>query len=135
MPAANKTPNYGFPQWAGNEYLKREDMNEAFAIADRELNRVESNTALVVEEALRSFDRLSLQAGNRTTDTLTTQDGLDTWTSVITDASGHEVARKVDVESGRNSIFAVWTSTITIGDKVVTIVDTETATGWTREVR
>lgn len=134
MPAANKTPNYGFPQWAGNEYLKREDMNEAFAIADRELNRVESNTALVVEEALRSFDRLSTKAGNRTTDTLTTQDGLDTWTSVITDASGHEVARKVDVESSNGS-FAVWTSTITIGDKVVTIVDTETATGWTREVK
>lgn len=134
MPAANKTPNYGFPQWAGNEYLKREDMNEAFAIADRELNRVESNTALVVEEALRSFDRLSTKAGNRTTDTLTTQDNLDTWTSVITDASGHEVARKVDVES-RNGNFAVWTSTITIGDKVVTIVDTESATGWTREVR
>lgn len=134
MPSANKTPNYGFPQWAGNEYLKREDMNEAFAIADRELNRVESNTALVVEEALRSFDRLSTKAGNRTTDTLTTQDGLDTWTSVITDASGHEVARKVDVES-RNGNFAVWTSTITIGDKVVTIVDTESATGWTREVR
>lgn len=134
MPAANKTPNYGFPQWAGNEYLKREDMNEAFAIADRELNRVESNTALVVEEALRSFDRLSTKAGNRTTDTLTTQDGLDTWTSVITDASGHEVARKVDAES-RNGSFAVWTSTITIGDKVVTVVDTETATGWTREVR
>lgn len=134
MPAANKTPNYGFPQWAGNEYLKREDMNEAFAIADRELNRVESNTALVVEEALRSFDRLSTKAGNRTTDTLTTQDGLDTWTSVITDASGHEVARKVDVESSNGS-FSVWTSTITIGDKVVTIVDTESATGWTREVR
>lgn len=134
MPAANKTPNYGFPQWAGNEYLKREDMNEAFAIADRELNRVESNTALVVEEALRSFDRLSTKAGNRTTDTLTTQDGLDTWTSVITDASGHEVARKVDVES-RNGSFAVWTSTITIGDKVVTVVDTETASGWVREVK
>ena len=134
MPAANKTPNYGFPQWAGNEYLKREDMNEAFAIADRELNRVESNTALVVEEALRSFDRLSTKAGNRTTDTLTTQDGLDTWTSVITDASGHEVARKVDVESSNGS-FSFWTSTITIGDKVVTIVDTETANGWVREVK
>lgn len=126
MPSANKTAHYGFPQWAGNEYLKREDMNEAFAIADRELNRA--------EEALKTFDRLSMQAGNRTTDTLTTQDGLDTWTSVITDAGGHEVARKVDVES-RNGSFAVWTSTITIGDKVVTIVDTETATGWTREVR
>ena len=134
MPSVKKTDNYGFPQWAGNEYLKREDMNEAFAIADRELNRVEKNTAFVVEEALKSFERLSMQAGNRTTDMLTTQDGLDTWTSVITDAGGHEVARKVDVES-RNGSFAVWTSTITIGDKVVTVTDTETANGWTREVR
>ena len=126
MPSANKTAHYGFPQWAGNEYLKREDMNEAFAIADRELNRA--------EEALKTFDRLSMQPGNRTTDTLTTQDGLDTWTSVITDASGHEVARKVDVES-KVGEYARWTSTITIGDNVVTIVDTESVTGWTREVR
>lgn len=86
------------------------------------------------EQMINAFDALAMQAGNRTTDTLTTQDGLDTWVSVITDASGHEVARKVDVES-RNGSFAVWTSTITIGDKVVTIVDTGTATGWTREVR
>lgn len=86
------------------------------------------------EQMINAFDALAMQPGNRTTDTLTTQDGLDTWTSVITDAGGHEVARKVDVES-RNGSFAVWTSTITIGDKVVTIVDTETANGWTREVR
>lgn len=88
----------------------------------------------LINEALKDFDRLSMQASNRTTDTLTTQDGLDTWTSVITDASGNEVARKVDVES-RNGSFAVWTSTITIGDKVVTFTDKETATGWVREVR
>ena len=97
------------------------------------------NTGVNITESLfdkmgQDFDRLSLTAGHRTADTLTTQDGLDTWTSVITDASGIEVARKVDVES-RNGNFAVWTSTITIGDKVVTIVDTETATGWKREVR
>ncbi len=85
-----------------------------------------------IEEAIGTFEYLAGCKGNRTTDTLTTQDGLDTWTSVITDASGHEVARKVDVES-RNGSFAVWTSTITIGDKVVTIVDTETANGWVRE--
>lgn len=87
-----------------------------------------------LEEAIGTFEYLAGVSGNRTTDTLTTQDGLDTWTSVITDASGSEVARKVDVES-RNGSFAVWTSTITIGDKVVTVVDTETATGWTREVK
>ena len=87
-----------------------------------------------LEEAIGTFEYLAGVPGNRTTDTLTTQDGLDTWTSVITDASGHEVARKVDVES-RNGNFAVWTSTITIGDMVVTIVDTETANGWVREVK
>ena len=87
-----------------------------------------------IEEAIGTFEYLAGCKGNRTTDTLTTQDGLDTWTSVITDASGQEVARKVDVES-RNGSFAVWTSTITIGDKVVTIVDTETANGWVREVK
>ena len=97
------------------------------------------NTGVSITESFfdkigRDFSRISLQPGNRTTDTLTTQDGLDTWTSVITDASGIEVARKVDVES-RNGSFAVWTSTITIGDNVVTVVDTETANGWTREVR
>lgn len=131
---ATPTKNYGLPQWDGNEYFKRTAMNEGFAKVDVALKKVEDGAGAVVEEALRSFDRLSMQAGNRTTDTLTTQDGLDTWTSVITNASGHEVARKVDVES-RNGNFAVWTSTITIGDKVVTVVDTESATGWTREVR
>ena len=131
---ATPTKNYGLPQWDGNEYFKRTAMNEGFAKVDVALKKVEDGAGAVVEEALRSFDRLSMQAGNRTTDTLTTQDGLDTWTSVITDAGGHEVARKVDVES-RNGNFAVWTSTITIGDKVVTVVDTETANGWTREVR
>lgn len=131
---ATPTKNYGLPQWDGNEYFKRTAMNEGFAKVDVALKKVEDGAGAVVEEALRSFDRLSMQAGNRTTDTLTTQDGLDTWTSVITDASGSEVARKVDVES-RNGNFAVWTSTITIGGNVVTVVDTETATGWTREVQ
>ena len=97
-------------------------------------NKIDTDLYEVAQMVSMAFDRLAMQPGNRTTDTLTTQDGLDTWTSVITDASGHEVARKVDVES-RNGNFSVWTSTITIGDKVVTIVDTESATGWTREVR
>lgn len=88
-----------------------------------------------IEEAIGTFEYLAGCKGNRTTDTLTTQDGLDTWTSVITDASGNEVARKVDVEGVQSDGKAMWTSTITIGDKVVTVVDTETATGWTREVR
>lgn len=135
MATKEKTPNYGFPQWAGNEYLRREDMNEAFAINDRELKRVESSTGAVVEEALKDFDRLSMQPGNRTTDTLATSDNLDTWTSVITDAGGQEVARKVDKEGKQPDGKAMWTTTITIGDKTVTVTDKETATGWVREVK
>ena len=135
MATKEKTPNYGFPQWAGNEYLRREDVNEAFAINDRELKRVESSTGAVVEEALKDFDRLSLTAGHRTTDTLSTADNLDTWTSIITDAGGRELARKVDKEERQLNGRAQWTTTITIGDKVVTVTDKETATGWTREVK
>lgn len=88
-----------------------------------------------LEEAIGTFEYLAGVSGNRTTDTLTTQDGLDTWTSVITDASGSEVARKVDVEGVRSDGKAMWTTTITIGDKVVTVTDKETDNGWTREVR
>ena len=134
MPSANKTENYGFPQWAGNEYLKREDMNEAFAIADRELNRVEEGTASVIEEMLATFDRLTMQAGDTTTDTLTRQGDLDKWVSVVRDERNVEIARKVDVES-RSGSFTIWTSTITIGDKVLRIIDTETPNGWKREVK
>lgn len=113
------------------------DANKTFNITtmlNDNWDKIDAKTAAIVDAALQSFDRLSMQAGNRTTDTLSTSDNLDTWTSVITDAGGHEVARKVDVES-KVGEYARWTSTITIGDKVVTIVDTETANGWTREVR
>lgn len=83
-----------------------------------------------IEEAIGTFEYLAGVPGNRTTDTLTRPDNLDTWTSVITDAGGHEVARKVDKEGK-----AMWTTTITIGDKVVTVTDKETDNGWTREVK
>ena len=96
---------------------------------------LDSTGKVPAEQMINAFDAFAMQAGHRTTDTLTTQDGLDTWTSVITDASGTDVARKVDVEGVQSDGKSMWTSTITIGDKVVTVVDTETATGWTREVR
>ena len=90
----------------------------------------------LINEALKDFDRLSVQPGNRTTDTLTTQNGLDTWTSVITDAGGHEVARKVDVEGVTADGYATWTSTITIGAEVAVVWrETESATGWTKEAQ
>lgn len=129
------TKNYGLPQWDGNEYFKRTAMNEGFTKVDEALKKVEDGAGAVVEEALKSFDRLSMQPGHRTTDTLSTQDNLDTWTSVITDAGGHEVARKVDKEGKQPDGKAMWTTTITIGDKTVTVTDKETATGWTKEVK
>lgn len=94
-----------------------------------------TNTESLFDKMGRDFDSLSLTAGNRTTDTLATSDNLDTWTSVITDAGGHEVARKVDKEGKQPDGKAMWTTAITIGDKTVTVTDKETATGWTREVK
>ena len=129
------TKNYGLPQWDGNEYFKRTAMNEGFTKVDEALKKVEDGAGAVVEEALKSFDRLSMQPGHRTTDTLATSDNLDTWTSVITDAGGQEVARKVDKEGRQPDGKAMWTTTITIGDKTVTVTDKETATGWVREVK
>jgi hypothetical protein len=129
------TKNYGLPQWDGNEYFKRTAMNEGFTKVDEALKKVEDGAGAVVEEALKSFDRLSMQTGNKTTDTLSTADNLDTWTSVISDAGGHEVARKVDKEGKQPDGKAMWTTTITIGDKTVTVTDKETDNGWTREVK
>lgn len=94
-----------------------------------------TNTESLFDKMGRDFDSLSLTAGNRTTDTLATSDNLDTWTSVIADAGGHEVARKVDKEGQQPDGKAMWTTTITIGDKVVTVTDKETDNGWTREVK
>lgn len=94
-----------------------------------------TNTESLFDKMGKDFDRLSMQLGHRTTDTLSTQDNLDTWTSVITDQGGHEVARKVDKEGQQPDGKAMWTTTITIGDKTVTVTDKETATGWTREIK
>lgn len=94
-----------------------------------------TNTESLFDKMGKDFDRLSMQPGNRTTDTLTRPDLLDVWTSVITDAGGRELARKVDKEGKQPDGKAMWTTTITIGDKTVTVTDKETATGWVREVK
>lgn len=88
-----------------------------------------------LEEAIGTFEYLAGVPGHRTIDTLAASQGLDTWTSIITDAGGQEVARKVDKEGKQPDGKAMWTTTITIGDKTVTVTDKETATGWTREVK
>ena len=114
------------------------DANKTFNITtmlNDNWDKIDENTAMIVEVALKSFDRLAMQVGNRTVDTLSPDaTGKDTWTSVITDADGQELARKVDAES-KSGEYDKWTSTITIGDKSITITDTETASGWVREVR
>ena len=114
------------------------DANDTFNIKkmlNDNWDKIDEKTTTTVEEALKDFDRLSMQPGNRTTDTLATSQGLDTWTSVISDAGGHEVARKVDKEGKQPDGKAMWTTTITIGDKTVTVTDKETDNGWTREVK
>lgn len=94
-----------------------------------------TNTESLFDKMINAFDALAMQPGNRTTDTLSTQDNLDTWTSIITDAGGRELARKVDKEERQLNGRAQWTTTITIGDKTVTVTDKETATGWVMEVK
>lgn len=114
------------------------DANDTFNIKkmlNDNWDKIDEKTTTTVEEALKDFDRLSLTAGHRTTDTLSTQDNLDTWTSVITDAGGRELARKVDKEGRQPDGKAMWTTTITIGDKTVTVTDKETDNGWIREVK
>lgn len=112
-------------------------MNEGFAKVDEALKKVEDGAGAVVEEALRSFDRLSMQKGNKTTDELVTgPDGKDTWTSVVTSASGEELARKVDEEGAQPDGKAMWTTTITLaGQAPIVITDKETTTGWVKEVK
>lgn len=60
------------------------------------------------------------------------ESGFSTWTTIITKESA-ELARKVDVESEENG-KAVWTTTITIGDKTVTYLQKETEKGWVTTV-
>ena len=118
MPSANKTTHYGFPQWAGNEYLKREDMNEAFAIADRELNRV--------EDALQSFDRLAETYGY----TFTKQTNENNTVFTETVKSGSPVtAIRVTTKSFVDS-FLQFRKQITIGENVTFFTEKKTADGW-----
>lgn len=96
------------------------------------------NTGKVpAEQMINAFDALAMQKGNKTTDELVTgPDGKDTWTSVVTSASGEELARKVDEEGTQPDGKAMWTTTITIaGQAPIVITDKETADGWIREVR
>lgn len=43
MPSANKTPNINLSQWAGNEYVKRQDFCDDNLIIDREVGELKTN--------------------------------------------------------------------------------------------
>ena len=148
MGSVNKTSHLQLPQWLGNEYLKREDMNDAFAKIDANAKdmdaNVEAKLAAVdtklearIGHAVLVYEQLSNDVANKTVDTcMTDASGYDAWIGVITRKSdGVELARRVDVESATADGYCVWTSTITIGSEAsVTWRETESASGWTKEV-
>ena len=43
MPSAKKTPNINLSQWAGNEYVKRQDFCDDNLIIDREVGELKTN--------------------------------------------------------------------------------------------
>lgn len=80
-----------------------------------------------------SLDDIASQPGVTVTEEeVVGESGFSTWTTIITKESA-ELARQVDVESEENG-KAVWTTTITIGDKTVTYLQKETEKGWVTTV-
>lgn len=55
MGSANKTENLNLPQWQGNEYLEREDLNTAFATIDTKTAKLDS-TGKVPSDQLPAMD-------------------------------------------------------------------------------
>ena len=150
MGSVNKTSYLKLPQWLGNEYLKREDMNDAFAKIDANAKEtitnveakleafkgeVDAELEAKIDHAELRFEQLSADVANKTTSTCVTANDLDTWTAVITrKVDGVELARRVDAEGVTADGYAQWTATITIGSEAsVTWRETESATGWTKE--
>lgn len=83
MPSANKTPNINLSQWAGNEYVKRQDFCDDNLIIDREVGELKTN--LGNKEALTTSNKDSLvdavneldkEVGDITTLTTTKKDNL-----------------------------------------------------------
>lgn len=122
MATKEKTPNYGLPQWAGNEYLRREDMNEAFAISDRELKRVESSA----EDAVRQFDFLAQKYGY--VYQKQENDSGTQFTETIKETCPL-TATRVTTKSVNDGV-KIYTTVVTIAGKSITLTQTKTLTGW-----
>ena len=118
------------PALSSGEIGLATDTNEVF------IGGEDGNLQLCVADACSRYEALSNDVANKTVDTCVTNGNLDTWTAVITRKSdGVELARRVDTEGVTADGYAQWTATITIGSEAsVTWRETESASGWTKEV-
>lgn len=74
MPSENKTPNYHLSQWAGNEYLKREDLVNDFEVidgalkdnADAAVTAQSTADAAIPKDTATAADQALVSTGNGT---------------------------------------------------------------------
>lgn len=83
MPSANKTPNINLSQWAGNEYVKRQDFCDDNLIIDREVGELKTNlgnkealTTSNKDNLVNAINELDKEVGDVTTLTTTKKDNL-----------------------------------------------------------
>lgn len=83
MPSANKTPNINLSQWAGNEYVKRQDFCDDNLIIDREVGELKTNlgnketlTTSSKDSLVDAVNELDKEVGDITTLTTTKNDNL-----------------------------------------------------------
>lgn len=111
MGAALTTPFLNLPQWEGNEYFTRLDMNDAFAS---------------IEKATATFDKLSDTYGY----TLTIQNNEDNTVFTETVKSGSPItALRVTTKSTVDGVLQ-FRKQITIGETVTFFTEKKTADGW-----
>lgn len=111
MGAALTTEVLKLPQWEGNEYFQRLDMNDAFKS---------------IEEAVRQYDYLANRYGYEYTKT--ESDGNTVFTETV--AEGCPVtAKRVTTKSEVDGVKQ-FVTVVTIADKSITLTETKTETGW-----
>ena len=83
MPSANKTPNINLSQWAGNEYVKRQDFCDDNLIIDREIKKnsdkignLPTLTTTRKDSLVDAVNELDKDVGDITTLTTTKKDNL-----------------------------------------------------------
>lgn len=111
MGAEITTEILGLPQWAGNEYFQRLDMNAAFKS---------------IEDAVRQFDFLAQKYGyvyqKQENDSGTQFAEMIKETCPIT-------ATRVTTKSVNDGV-KIYTTVVTIAGKSITLTQTKTLTGW-----